>query len=151
MHPRFIGHIEWHLEAGLAVTMIEAPLEAQSRAFDTSNPNYRGPPPSSLTSQCATLGQPTSGNAVGLNSTTDLTGLPQGPWQQNNGWHAKGIWAMFGCVLSAVLGMACVVWYSGGGPELSEREIEEEVREARRRKQEKGRFFGLVRPKAKLT
>lgn len=36
---------------------------------------------------------------MGKASTTDLEGLPSGPYEQNNGWHAKGIWAMFGWVL----------------------------------------------------
>lgn len=92
------GHIEWHLEVGLAVTFIEAPLIAQSRASNVSDPYYTGPLPSALNEQCETLGFATSGNAVGKASTTDLEGLPSGPYEQNNGWHAKGIWAMFGWV-----------------------------------------------------
>lgn len=86
----FHCHIEWHLEAGLAVTFISGPaqlLESAQSVFQ---------PPSFLSSQCADLNMPTTGNAAGKNSTTDLTGLTIGPFLQNNGWHAKGIGAMFG-------------------------------------------------------
>lgn len=63
-------HIEWHLEAGLAVQLIEAPLQAQQR--NTSPP--------SLVSNCKALGEPFSGNAAGHASTTNLTGLHVGPF-----------------------------------------------------------------------
>lgn len=52
------------------------------------------------------------------------------------------------CVLSAFLGMCTVVWYSTGGPTLSEAEIEDEVRQARAEKQARGKFFGLLKPRA---
>lgn len=60
------------------------------------------------------LGVPISGNAAGHNSTTDLSGLTIGPYPQKLGWNAKGIGAMTGCVLSAVIGIATVVWYAMG-------------------------------------
>lgn len=81
-----LGHIEWHLEAGLAIQLIEAPLTAQQR----------NQVPQKLKDNCEALGMPVSGNAVGLASTTDLPGLTVGPFQQNLGWHARGIGAMFG-------------------------------------------------------
>ncbi|KAG6816327.1 hypothetical protein H0H87_006926 [Tephrocybe sp. NHM501043] len=114
----YSGHIEWHLEAGLAIQLIEAPLLAQQR----------NSPPQIMRDHCATLGKPVSGNAVGKASTTDLTGLPVGPFPQVLGWRPKGIGAMFGCVLTAVLGMASVTWYAIGG-QLSDEEAEDEVRE----------------------
>ncbi|KAG6872477.1 hypothetical protein C0995_009411 [Termitomyces sp. Mi166 len=122
-------HIEWHLEAGLAIQFIEAPLLAQQR----------NSPPQIMRDHCSALGKPTSGNAAGIASTTDLTGLPLGPFPQILGWRPKGIGAMFGCVLSAVLGMATVSWYAIGG-HLTEEEVEDDVRrgiaakEARRKK-----------------
>ncbi|KAI0824829.1 Fet3 protein [Trametes gibbosa] len=130
----FHCHIEWHLEVGLAVVLLEAPLIAQQR--DTI-PQY-------VYDQCATLGQPTSGNAVGRASATDLTGLPSGPFPQNNGWHPRGIGAMFGCVFTAVLGMASVTWYTLGG-HISEEEMEHEAREHQEAKERKGRLFGLIK------
>ena len=103
--------------------------------------------PSVLSDQCAALGQPYSGNAAGHASLTDLSGLPVGPWVQNNGWHSRGIGAMAGCVLTAVLGMATVVWYALGG-HITEEEMEQEAREKQAKKAARGRFFGLVGRKA---
>ncbi|KAI0053202.1 multicopper oxidase [Auriscalpium vulgare] len=136
----FHCHIEWHLQAGLAVTFIEAPIELNDRAQHVLGP------PAELVNQCAALGIPTSGNAAGHASITDLSGLPVGPFQQNNGWHAKGIWAMFGCVLTATLGMISVVWYALGG-ELTEEEMEHEARESHAKKLKRGKFFGLIKKK----
>jgi len=84
------GHIEWHLQAGLAMTFIEAALQIQERA--------KGVFPQFITDQCTAQGIPVSGNAAGHSDPFDLTGLPSGPYPQNNGWHGKGIAAMFGCV-----------------------------------------------------
>ena len=120
----FHCHIEWHLSAGLAITLISAPAEIVSS-------NKQLPIPSFVADQCAALGLPTEGNAAGLNSTTDLTGLTLGPDLQNNGWHSKGIGAMAGCVLTAVIGMATVSWYA-----LGERLSDEEIQEATRKKEE---------------
>ncbi|KAI0249053.1 Cupredoxin [Lactifluus subvellereus] len=72
-------HIEWHLEAGLAVTFVEAPLEMQQRA------NTIQAPPASLAQQCLAQNLPASGNAAGHASATDLSGLPTGPFLPNNG------------------------------------------------------------------
>ncbi|KAJ7098323.1 Fet3 protein [Mycena epipterygia] len=131
----FHCHIEWHLEVGLAVQLIEAPLLAQQYASNV---------PSSIADNCKALGLPASGNAAGHASTTDLSGLTVGPFPQNNGWHSKGIGAMAGCVLTAVLGMLTVVWYALGG-RISEEEEEHEVRAALAAKEKRGRFFGLLK------
>ncbi|KAI0252945.1 ferroxidase [Lactifluus subvellereus] len=133
-------HIEWHLEAGLAVTFVEAPLEMQRRATTIQAP------PASLAQQCLAQNLLASGNAAGHASATDLSGLPTGPFLQNNGWHTKGILAMTGCVLTAVLGMLTVVWYSLSGT-WSEEELEREVRAAHAAKLNRGRLFGLVKRK----
>ncbi|KAF5383086.1 hypothetical protein D9615_005079 [Tricholomella constricta] len=111
-------HIEWHLEVGLAIQLIEAPLIAQQR----------NSPPQIMRDHCAALGKPFSGNAVGKASTTDLEGLPLGPFPQTLGWRPKGIVAMFGCVLTAVLGMVSVAWYMLGG-QMTDEEVEDEVRQ----------------------
>nr|AHD24915.1 putative laccase 2 [Flammulina velutipes] len=126
-------HIEWHLEVGLAIQLIEAPLLAQER----------NNVPQKMYDNCAALDVPVSGNAAGHASTTDLSGLRGGPYPQKLGWRPKGIGAMFGCVLSAVLGMIAVVWYSMGG-NLTEEEIEHEVRQQVEEKGKKGKFFGLL-------
>ena len=77
--------------------------------------------------QCTALDTPSSGNAAGHSSPDDLSGLPEGPFPQVLGWHSKGIGAMAGCVLTAVIGMATVTWYALGGA-ISEEEMEREVR-----------------------
>jgi iron transport multicopper oxidase len=136
--------------------LIEAPLEAQQR---NAVPQY-------VYDQCKALHQPFSGNAAGFASATNLKGLPLGPYPQKLGWHQKGIGAMAGyvfsdistcernlnqtlrcgvrCVLTAVLGMLSVVWYALGG-QISDEEIEHEIREALEAKKKRGRLFGLFR------
>jgi iron transport multicopper oxidase len=103
-------------------------------------------PPSTLAQQCLAQNLPASGNAAGHASVTDLSGLPTGPFMQNNGWHAKGIVAMTGCVLTAVIGMFTVGWYVIGGA-LSDEEVEREVRAAQAAKLTRGRLFGLLKRK----
>ncbi|KAJ7322898.1 Fet3 protein [Mycena albidolilacea] len=131
----FHCHIEWHLEVGLAIQLIEAPLLAQQQA--ASIPSY-------IQDNCHALGLPISGNAAGKSDPKDLSGLPLGPFPQNNGWHSKGIGAMAGCVLTAVIGMLTVVWYALGG-HITEEEQEHEVRAALAAKEKRGRFFGLLK------
>jgi len=82
-----IGHIEWHLEAGLAIQLIEAPMEAQK---DVANV------PQKLYDNCRALNKPTSGNAAGHADVNDLSGLKLGPYPQKLGWHPKGVGALVG-------------------------------------------------------
>ncbi|EKM75832.1 hypothetical protein AGABI1DRAFT_79402, partial [Agaricus bisporus var. burnettii JB137-S8] len=131
----FHCHIEWHLDAGLAMQLIEAPLIAGQLQSQL---------PQQAKDNCQALGRPFSGNAVGLASATDLKGLTIGPFPQKLGWLPKGIGAMFGCVFTAALGMASVVWYTFGG-HISEEDIEEEIRAKISEKAKRGRFFGLLR------
>jgi iron transport multicopper oxidase len=51
------------------------------------------------------------------------------------------------CVLTAIIGMVTVVWYSLGG-HISEEEMEHEVREHLAAKGRRGRFFGLLGKKS---
>lgn len=53
------------------------------------------------------------------------------------GWHAKGIGALAACIITALLGLITVVWYTAGG-QLDEHELELEVSEALRQKEVKG-------------
>ncbi|KAF8816070.1 ferroxidase [Phlegmacium glaucopus] len=132
-------HIEWHLEVGLAIQLIEAPLQAQER----------NAVPQVMYDHCKALGQLSSGNAAGHLSPLDLDGLPSGPFPQNLGWHSRGIGAMAGCVLTAVFGMATVIWYSLLGGSISEEEIEHQVRARIAAKEKKRRLFGILPPKKK--
>ncbi|KAF9530009.1 ferroxidase [Crepidotus variabilis] len=132
-------HIEWHLQAGLAMQFIEAPLEAQK---------YISNFPPVLNDHCKALGHPISGNAAGNSDPTDLTGLTAGPYPQILGWHPKGIGAMAGCVLAAVLGMLTVVWYAIGShtsDEQIEREVTQQIEAKEKRRQ---KLFSFI-PKSK--
>lgn len=97
----YSGHIEFHLEAGLGITFIEAPLQIQ----ETHNI------PAVIPNQCRKLGLPSTGNAAGRNST-DLTGLPTGPYRQILGWTPKAIAAIGSCALAACIGMVSVGLFS---------------------------------------
>ncbi|THH31008.1 hypothetical protein EUX98_g3197 [Antrodiella citrinella] len=130
----FHCHIEWHLEVGLAVLFIEAPIEAQER---NAVPQY-------LIDQCASQNIATSGNAAAHSDPDDLVGLPAGPFPQILGWRPKGIGAMAGCVLTAVIGMLTVTWYALGG-HISDAEMEHEERIAAEAKERRGRFLGLAK------
>lgn len=103
-------------------------------------------PPQALAQQCLADLLPVSGNAAGHASPTDLSGLEEEPSLENNGWHTKGILAMTGCVLTAVLGMLSVVWYALGGA-LSDEEVERDVRARLAAKVKRGQLFGLLKRK----
>lgn len=102
----FHCHIEWHLEAGLAVVFIEAPLEMQMTLSI----------PDEMYQQCAAQNIKTTGNVVGLNSTTDFSGAPYGPFPLPNRITSKGIGALAACVIAAFLGMGSVIWYALDDP-----------------------------------
>ena len=117
---------------------VEAPLTAQQTTHV----------PSALLDQCATQHIPYTGNAVGRNSTTDLSGVVRGPYPQVLGWRPRGIAALAGCVVTALLGMVTVVWYAMGG-QLDETEVRRQVELQIARKRENG--GGLLRRGAKAV
>ncbi|BGP27055.1 ferroxidase fet3 [Rhodotorula toruloides] len=116
----FHCHIQWHMEAGLAVVFMVDPLGAQQSMTI----------PQVMKDQCAHLGISPTGNAAGKMSVTDLSGAPHGPVDQYAaglfGWTPRAKGALAGCVLTALIGMLTVVWYSLGG-QLDEDELQEEV------------------------
>ncbi|KAF9194690.1 hypothetical protein BGZ49_003142 [Haplosporangium sp. Z 27] len=97
----FHCHIEWHLEAGLAVTMIEAP-EAMQETLTIDPTHYE---------QCVAMGMPPKGNAAG-NDGLDMTGQNLGAHDLPNGFTGKGIVALVFTIIAALLGLAVVVWYA---------------------------------------
>ena len=113
----FHCHIDWHLSSGLAAVFIEAPEVFQKNASLV---------PQEMLDQCKHWNTPTSGNVVGLDSTTDFKGQPWGPFPIVMGWTPKAIGALAGCILTALAGFATVVWYGWGG--LDENELEEEMK-----------------------
>lgn len=98
----FHCHIDWHLSQGLAMTLVEAPLQIQERT-SVSDSEY---------AVCRAAGVQYEGNAAG--NTKDLLDLQgqnrQVPWLPA-GFTAKGIVAMvFSCV-AAFLGLASITAY----------------------------------------
>lgn len=122
-------HVEWHMNQGLAMTFISSSELAQKVLTL----------PSEMIDHCAYWDIPTTGNIVGLNSTTDFKGEPYGPFPQILGWRPKGIGAMAGCVLTALLGIGSVIWYASGS--LEEDEIASEIQRKQEMKSSKPSVF----------
>ncbi len=99
--------------------VIEAPEQAQQRMANLL--------PGSVPQQCLQSGLSATGNAAGLNSTTDFTGLmATEPVPLENGWTPKAIGAFVGSALSALLGLATVIYYGlSGSKEEGQSEGEE--------------------------
>ncbi|GAA5995608.1 multicopper oxidase [Rhodotorula paludigena] len=140
----FHCHIQWHMEAGLAVVFMEDIPGAQ-RTMTL---------PQQIKDQCDALGISTTGNAAGKMSVTDLSGAPNGPHDQAHitGWTPKAKGALAGCVLTALLGMITVVWYALGG-QLDADELAEEVERDMAKKAAAGggllkRGFNAIRGKS---
>jgi iron transport multicopper oxidase len=94
------------MSSGLAVTMVEAPLELQSTLKVPQN-HY---------DVCAAGNTPVVGNAAGnTKDYLDLTGANVSPKPLPTGFTAKGIIAMVFSVLAAFIGMAVIAWY-GAAP-----------------------------------
>ncbi|KAJ2799047.1 ferroxidase fet3, partial [Coemansia helicoidea] len=96
----FHCHIEWHIESGLNMALIEAPDVMQQRIHV----------PQQIVDHCRAAGIPTEGNAAGR-AGLDLTGAPVGPHPYPMGWTAKAKGAMAGCILAALVGLVAIVWY----------------------------------------
>ncbi|KAJ2552364.1 ferroxidase fet3 [Coemansia sp. RSA 1933] len=96
----FHCHIEWHIEGGLAMVLIEAP-DVMQQTLQI---------PQQITDQCAQANIPTQGNAAGR-SGFDLTGAPDGPFPYPLGWTTKAKGGMAGCILAAIVGFSTIFWY----------------------------------------
>jgi iron transport multicopper oxidase len=114
------GQVEWDFNAGLAAQIISSPRTLQSSQL-----------PTQLAANCDAQNRPHSGNAAGHASVGDLSGLPSGPFREKFGWTPRGIGAMTGCVASATLGMAAVIWYAMGAHDEAELQRREEERQAK--------------------
>jgi iron transport multicopper oxidase len=111
----FHCHIEWHVDSGLIATMVEAPLELQSR-LNIPKDHY---------SACAasTPPVPTAGNAAArTDDLLNLMGSTLPPPPLPPGFTPRGIIALIFSALAAVVGMFAVAWYGMG--ELSALELE---------------------------
>ncbi|KAJ3142493.1 hypothetical protein HK100_002936 [Physocladia obscura] len=95
----FHCHIEWHLEAGLAALLIEAP----SLVTNTIDSTMKG--------FCDAQGIRSSGNAAG-NLALDMSGQNLSPSVLPDYITARGWGAMVGCAISSFVGVATVIWFS---------------------------------------
>jgi iron transport multicopper oxidase len=98
----FHCHIDWHLAQGLAMTLIEAPLQMQQRM---SIPNDH-------IDTCRAAGVQYEGNAAGnTEDYTDLKGQNTQPGWLPGGFTARGIVALVFSVVCAFLGMGSIALY----------------------------------------
>ncbi|PWN37839.1 multi copper oxidase [Meira miltonrushii] len=95
-------HIDWHLAVGLAMVVIEAPEKIQE---NLQVPAY-------MFQQCHQQGLPSSGNAGGLESSTDFGALRLAPAPLESGWTVSASVTLFACIFTVLLGNSTIFWYS---------------------------------------
>lgn len=102
----FHCHVDWHLEQGLAITLVEAPLELQSQQ-KIGHPSHL--------EACRAANIPTEGNAAGRSGTTkqwlDLTGENVQLAPLPAGFTTKGYVAIAACALAAIYGVFTIYEY----------------------------------------
>lgn len=97
----FHCHIEWHMDSGLAATMIEAPAVLQEQTVI----------PQDFLDICEAGGVATTGNAAGnTEDWLDLKGQNRMvPWLPS-GFTTKGYVAMVFSCAAGILGVATIAW-----------------------------------------
>ncbi|KAJ3268355.1 ferroxidase fet3 [Terramyces sp. JEL0728] len=98
----FHCHIEWHLQAGLAAIFVESP--------DLMQKNIKVP--QGVLDQCKNMNIKTSGNAAGYSDLSTFTGIANPPPLYPNYLEFKGYASLIACIISALLGLGAVVWYT---------------------------------------
>lgn len=104
----FHCHIEWHMNSGLVVTMVEAPLELQAQKRGQGILSL----PADHIAACKAGGNLYEGNAGG--NTVDWFDLQNANYQPAplpKGFTARGIVALVFSIISAFLGLAVISWY----------------------------------------
>lgn len=97
----FHCHIEWHMDSGLASTMVEAPSVMQQTITV----------PQDMLDLCAADGIATTGNAAGnTDDFTDLSGEPRQLDWLPSGFTTKGYVALVFSCISGALGIASIAW-----------------------------------------
>ena len=103
----FHCHIDWHLTEGLAMLMIEAPLQLQQQ---------RGDVPEDHLEACRHSNMSYRGNAAGhMHDLLDLSGQNEQVPALPAGFTARGIIALVFSCISAILGMVFITFYSLAG------------------------------------
>ncbi|EDK46458.1 ferroxidase fet3 [Lodderomyces elongisporus] len=100
----FHCHIEWHLDQGLAIVLVENPAAISSNSSQQLTQNH--------IDICEKVGVPYKGNAAAnADNYLDLTGQNVQQKRLPTGFTAKGIVALvFSCV-AGVLGLAAIAFY----------------------------------------
>lgn len=97
----FHCHLDWHLVSGLAITLVEAPLELQKNLVVPEN-HY---------DVCRAGGSPVEGNAAGNKiDLFNLDGQNKSVAPLPSGFTAKGIVALVFSCISAFIGMGVIAW-----------------------------------------
>ncbi|KAK9320654.1 multicopper oxidase-domain-containing protein [Lipomyces orientalis] len=110
----FHCHIEWHLQQGLALTLVEAPAEIQAQQVI----------PDDHYAACKAGGYAYEGNAAGNTvNLFDLTGEKLQPKPLPAGFTARGIVALVFSCISAFVGMGFITWYGLSDLKTTEREV----------------------------
>lgn len=100
----FHCHIEWHLEQGLAVVLIEAPEEMQKQESQQLTDNFK--------EVCKNVGVNITGNAAGNTvNFLDLTGANVQHKALPAGFTARGIVALVFSCIAGILGIAAIAFY----------------------------------------
>lgn len=95
------GHIDWHMQQGLAATFIEAPLEMQ-KTLSVPDDHYAA---------CKAAGVPYAGNAAAnTKDVLDLSGQNKPARPVPAGFTARGIVALVFSCIAAFVGLAAITW-----------------------------------------
>ncbi|GMG39699.1 unnamed protein product [Ambrosiozyma monospora] len=101
----FHCHLDFHLEQGLAITLVEAPDVLQSQLS-------RGSLPADFLSSCKGSHMPVEGNAAGNHHDwLDLVGENLQPLPLPEGFTLKGYVAIIGCTVIALIGLKSIYNY----------------------------------------
>jgi iron transport multicopper oxidase len=98
----FHCHIEWHMDSGLAVVLVEAPIELQ-KTLTIPQDHWQA---------CDASNTLKEGNAAGnTEDFYDLAGANTSVPPLPAGFTTRGIVALVFSCIAAVLGLVSIVWY----------------------------------------
>lgn len=114
----FHCHIEWHVDSGLILTFVEAPLQLQTQ--------LTGKIPADHIDACKAQGMAYEGNAAGNTvNLLDTKYMNVSPAPLPAGFTPRGIVALTFSIITGLLGCATIVWYGLGELSQAERNKQE--------------------------